>query len=60
MRSKDDDTVFVLPTAPAGAWDQLTKNEKAWIEFNRVISCGRDPRMTPDRVRALRQLLDTG
>lgn len=59
MRSKDDDTVFMLPTAPAGPWDQLTKNEQAWIEFIRIISGGRDPRITPDRVRALRELLDS-
>lgn len=58
--SADDDPVFILPTAPMGRWDQLTKNEQAWIEFIRVISGGRDPRITPDRVRALRQLLDTG
>jgi len=53
------ETVFTLPTAPAGPWDQLTENEKAWIEFIRVISCGSDPRVTPARVRALRVLLDT-
>lgn len=52
------DIIFTLPTAPAGPWDQLTENEKAWIEFIRVISCGRDPRVTPSRVRALRALLD--
>lgn len=46
----------MLPTAPLGAWDQLTMNEQTWIEFIRVISSGRDPRITPDRVRALRQL----
>ncbi len=52
------DTVFTLPTAPAGPWDQLTENEKAWVEFLRVISCGRDPKVTPARVRALREVLD--
>lgn len=60
MSDVDHDPVFTLPTAPAGPWDQLTKNEQAWIEFIRVISGGRDPRITPDRVRALRQLLGTG
>ena len=56
----DDDGIFTLPTAPSGSWDQLTSNEKAWIEFIRVISCGSDPRVTPTRVRALRALLDAG
>lgn len=60
MSEVDHDLVFILPTAPAGPWDQLTKNEQAWIEFIRVISGGNDPRITPARVRALRQLLDTG
>ncbi len=54
------DDIFVLPAGPAGPWDQLTKNEQAWIEFIRVISCGSDPRITPARVRALRELLDAG
>lgn len=52
------DTVFVSPTGPLGPWDQLSENEKAWIEFIRVISCGRDPAPTPRRVRALTALLD--
>lgn len=60
MSSEDDTPSFRLPTAPkAGPWDQLTKNEQTWIEFIRVISNGSDPRVTPDRVRALRILLDT-
>ena len=46
--------------SPMGPWDQLTENEKAWIEFIRVISGGRDPKITPTRVRALRELLDAG
>lgn len=54
------ETIFTLPTSPAGPWDQLTDNEKAWIEFIRVISGGRDPRISPTRVKALRELLDTG
>ncbi len=53
-----DYTVITLPTAPAGPWDHLTKNEWTWIEFIQVISNGSDPRITPDRVRALRELLD--
>lgn len=57
MSEVDYDAVFMLPTAPAGSWDQLTVNEQTWIEFIRVISGGRDPRITPDRVRALRELL---
>ncbi len=60
MTFAEDDTAFTLPTAPAGPWDQLTKNEQTWIEFIRVISGGRDPKITPKRVRALRQLLDAG
>lgn len=60
MSDVDHDPVFMLPTAPLARWDELTKNEQAWIEFIRVISGGSDPRITPARVRALRQLLDTG
>jgi hypothetical protein len=55
-----DNTVFTLPTAPTAKWEELTENEKAWIEFIRVISCGSDPGITPTRVRALRELLDAG
>lgn len=59
MTSENDAPSFRLPTAPEeGPWDHLTKNEKTWIEFIRVISNGSDPRVTPDRVRALRELLD--
>ena len=54
------DDIYVLPAGPAGPWDQLTRNEQAWIEFIRVISCGSDPKITPARVRALRKLLDAG
>lgn len=60
MSAEEDKTVFTLPTAPAGQWDHLTRNEQTWIEFIRVISCGGDPRLTPNHVRALRELLDTG
>ncbi len=51
---------FTKPMGPVGPWDQLSQNEKAWIEFIRVISGGRDPRVTPERVRKLRELLDAG
>ena len=54
------DEVFALPTAPVGRWEDLTANERAWIEFIRVISCGSDPKVTPTRIRALRALLDAG
>jgi hypothetical protein len=60
MSEANDDILFTAPLAPAGPWDQLTRNEQAWIEFIRVISGGRDPRVTPARVRALRELLDAG
>ncbi|GAB1362309.1 hypothetical protein MASR1M32_15450 [Rhodobacter sp.] len=54
------DGPITVPTAPAGPWDQLTENEKAWIEFIRVISRGCDPKVTPERIRALTDLLDVG
>jgi hypothetical protein len=52
--------IFMAPTAPSGEWEELTPNERNWIEFIRVISCGRDPKITPARIRALRELLDAG
>jgi hypothetical protein len=58
MSLEDDAPSFRLPTAPAGPWDHLTKNEQTWIEFIRVISNGSDPSVTPVRVRSLRELLD--
>lgn len=54
------DDVFTIPTAPSGTWEELTPNERAWIEFIRIISNGTDPKITPSRVRALRELLDAG
>lgn len=48
------------PRSPVGPWDQLSENEKLWIEFIRIISNGRDPKITTARVRALRELLDVG
>ena len=53
------DPVFILPTAPAGSWDQLSENERAWIEFIRVITCGSDPAPTLARVSALRALFES-
>jgi hypothetical protein len=54
------DSRFMVPTAPSGDWETLTQNERDWIEFIRVISCGTDPKITPTRIRALRELLDAG
>lgn len=48
--------VFSIPTGPVGPWDQLSKNEKAWIELIRVITCGSDPAPTTSRIRALTNL----
>ena len=36
MTSQEDDTVFTVPMGPVGPWDQLSANEKAWIEFIRA------------------------
>ena len=58
--SSHDDTVFTLPTSPSGVWESLTRNEQAWIEFIRIISCGSDPKITTTRVSALTRLLDAG
>ncbi|MDT1064365.1 hypothetical protein RM190_21065 [Paracoccus sp. CPCC 101403] len=52
--------LFTVPMGPVGPWDQLSANEKAWIEFIRVISGGRDPKPSPARVSALCALLDAG
>lgn len=49
-----------ISSEPVGPWDQLSENERGWIEFIRIISCGSDPTVTPSRVRALRELLDAG
>lgn len=49
---------FITPTSPSGTRTELSANEKAWIEFIRVISAARDPAPTPERVRMLRALLD--
>jgi len=52
------DTPFTTPRHMVPNWEQLTANEKGWIEFIRIISNGRDPHITTERVRALRELLD--
>ena len=54
------DRSITLPRAPSGAWEELTPNERAWVEFIRIISCGSDPRVTPARMRALREAPDIG
>ncbi len=54
------DCRFKLPAALVGPWDQLTENEKTWIDFIRLISDGSDPVFTLKRVQALRELLDAG
>lgn len=55
-----NDGIMTVPMAPTGSWDQLSENEKGWIEMIRVISNGRDPKVTLARVHALRELLDAG
>jgi hypothetical protein len=45
---------------PGAGQHQLTSNEKAWIEFIRIISCACDPKPTPTHIRALRDRLDAG
>ena len=43
-----------------GTMGQFSENGKVWIEFVRVISSGRDPKITPERIRRLTELLDAG
>lgn len=52
--------LIITPQSPVGPWDQLSENEKVWVEFIRIISAGRDPKLTPARVRALREILVAG
>jgi hypothetical protein len=52
--------LFTQPLAPLEPWDGLSENEKGWIEFIRIISGGRDPKITPARIAALWELLDAG
>lgn len=52
------DTPFTTLRHLVPNWAHLTDNEKGWIEFIRIISYGRDPRITPDHVRALGKMLD--
>lgn len=58
MSAEADSTVFMLPTAPAGPWDQPAENEQTWIAFIRVTSGMRGPSFTHDSVREPRQFLD--
>lgn len=51
---------FMVPTSPTGKWEELSANEKVWIEFIRVISGGTDPRLTSTRLQALKDLIDAG
>ena len=51
------DTLEYMSTAET---KPATWRRKSRIEFIRVISCGSDPKVTPSRVRALRELLDGG
>lgn len=51
---------MMVPTAPSGSWETLTTNEQAWIEFIRVISAGRDPKLTTRIISGLTQILDAG
>ncbi|WP_208021209.1 hypothetical protein [Paracoccus alkanivorans] len=49
---------MIMPSAPAGNWESLSPNERAWIEFIRVISAGHDPAPSPEHIRQLRAMLD--
>jgi hypothetical protein len=44
-------------TASAATVDALTPNERAWLEFLRLISNGRDPAPTLRRVQLFRRIL---
>lgn len=52
------DPPFTTPRNMVPNWEHLTANEKGWVEFIRIISGGRDPHITTERVRGLRELLD--
>lgn len=52
------DGPFITPRHPLERWEDLSENEKVWIEFIRVISAGRDPGINLKRVEALRQAID--
>lgn len=51
---------FVAPAPPSHLkrWEDLTANERGWLEMIRVISNGTDPAVDPDAVVALRDALD--
>lgn len=52
--------MFMLSSHPASisTWEDLTPNERDWIEYIRIISGGRDPAVNLERVRRLRVLMD--
>lgn len=52
--------MFAAPAHPArlSGWDDLTPNERGWIEMIRVISAGSDPAVDLESTAALRQVPD--
>ncbi|MGX0879958.1 hypothetical protein ACSSV4_004677 [Roseovarius sp. MBR-154] len=36
----------------------LTENERAWLDFLRIIAMGHEPGITPRRVRLLRRICE--
>ncbi|SEN59252.1 hypothetical protein SAMN05216227_10187 [Pseudorhodobacter antarcticus] len=52
------DTPFTTPRHMVPNWEDLTENERGWIEFIRIISGGRDPGINLERVQALREVLE--
>lgn len=47
----------VSPFPPSDAPLRFSSNERAWIEFLRLLSCGTDPAPTLKAIQALRQAL---
>lgn len=39
--------------------DELTENERSWLEFLRMISLGRNPAPTLRRLQLLRRICET-
>ena len=52
------DSPFITPRHPLERWEDLSENEKDWIEYIRVISAGRDPKISLERIGALQQVID--